>query len=248
MWSVSVVPAEVAGEGAGAVCAGVVGEAVGPFALQRIDQCFRFAVGLWSPRAGVAASDAEFGAGLTPEAGAVSVAVVGEHAFNGYPVLTEPAGSAAEELGAGCGRLGREQLGVGESAVVVDRDVEVLPAGAAAQVAGRGTENPFADGPEAAQLLDVDVHELARAAALVAAHRAPLRTRKPRATVPAKHLPDREAGSPSWPATISGPAFAYSRAARMRCSSSGESRRGCRFGTGGRSTSAPQPPSRKRPQ
>src|SRR5262249_39219714 len=113
-----------------------------------------------------------------------------EHAFNGYPVLTEPAGSAAEELGAGCGRLGREQLGVGESAVVVDRDVEVLPAGAAAQVAGRGTENPFADGPEAAQLLDVDVHELPRAAALVAAHRAPLRTRKPRATVPAKHLPD----------------------------------------------------------
>src|SRR5262249_29862060 len=94
------------------------------------------------------------------------------------------------------GRLGREQLGVGESAVVVDRDVEVLPAGAAAQVAGRGTENPFADGPEAAQLLDVDVHELARPAALVAAHPAPLRTREPRATVPGTPLPDRGGRKP----------------------------------------------------
>src|SRR5262249_57002552 len=108
MWSVSVVSAEVAGEGAGAVCAGVVGEAVGPFALQRLDRCFRFAVGLWSPRAGVAASDAEFGAGLTPEAGAGFVAGVGEHPVHRYPPLTPPTGRAAPGTGARRGRRTRD--------------------------------------------------------------------------------------------------------------------------------------------
>jgi hypothetical protein len=63
--------------------------------------------------------------------------------------------------------------------VVIDRDVQVLPACATAQVADLRAEDPFADGPEAAQLLDVDVQELAWPGALVADNRAAQRTRKP---------------------------------------------------------------------
>ena len=97
MWSVLVVPAEVAGEGAGAVVAGGVGEAVGPFAQQCLDERFGFAVGLRSPRSGVSALDAELGAGVSPGEGAVAVAVVGEHSFDCDPTLGVPADGAAEE-------------------------------------------------------------------------------------------------------------------------------------------------------
>jgi len=77
-------------------------------------------------------------------------------------VPAEPADGAAEEGRAGGRRFAREQLGVGEPAVVVDRDVEVLPACAPAAVADLWAEDPLPERPEAAELLDVDVNELAR--------------------------------------------------------------------------------------
>jgi hypothetical protein len=61
-----VVPAEVAGQGSGAVGAAGVGEAVGPFAQERFDEGFGFAVGLRPSGACVAAGDAELGAGRRP--------------------------------------------------------------------------------------------------------------------------------------------------------------------------------------
>ena len=70
------VPAEVAGERLGAVDAAGIGEAVCPFAEQCLDECFGFAVGLWSAGSGVAAADLEFLAGGGPGVGAVAVAVV----------------------------------------------------------------------------------------------------------------------------------------------------------------------------
>ena len=59
-----VVPAEVAAECAGAVAAGGVGEAVGRFAEQGFDEGFGFAVCLWPAWPGVAALDAQLGAGV----------------------------------------------------------------------------------------------------------------------------------------------------------------------------------------
>ena len=76
MWSVLVVPAEVAGEREGAVSACRVAEAVGLFAEERFDERFGLSVGLWAPWPGVASRDPEIGAGGCPFAGAIAVAVV----------------------------------------------------------------------------------------------------------------------------------------------------------------------------
>jgi hypothetical protein len=85
------------------VGAGGVGEAVGPFPQEGLDECFGFAVGLWPSWAGVAAFDPEFGAGVAPGEGAVAVAVVAEDALDDDPALGVPGDGAAEERDAVCG-------------------------------------------------------------------------------------------------------------------------------------------------
>ena len=76
-----------------------------------------------------------------------------------------------EEASAIDGVAGRQQFGVGKACVVVDRDVQVLPADPAVAVwpAGLGAERPLAWLPEAAELLTVDVEQLAGPLAFVAA-------------------------------------------------------------------------------
>jgi len=89
--------------------------------------------------------------------------------------------------------------------VVVDREVEVLPAGQAAAVADVAAEHALAERPEAAELLYVNVDELARARTLVANDRSARRSRQTRDAVAAKHLPDSRgrqaelAGDDQWP-------------------------------------------------
>ena len=84
-----------------------------------------------------------------------------------------------EESDRRCRFLVGEHLGVGQAAVVVDGDVDVLPASNAAVVAvgvasarlagvGEPEADTLARTADATELLDVDVHELARPRALVA--------------------------------------------------------------------------------
>src|SRR5262245_19079443 len=93
----------------------------------------------------------------------VGGSVVCEHSFNRDAVAAVEGDCTAKE--ADCGRcfLVAEDLGVGETAVVVDRDVDELPpflALVAAVMASAGDPVP---GPvDPAELLDVDVEELAR--------------------------------------------------------------------------------------
>src|SRR5215211_4657313 len=129
--SSSVVPPDVAGQGFGAVVAAGVGEAVCPFAQQRFDQRFGFAVGLWSVGPREAAADAVTGADAPPRPRGIRLGVVGEHALDGDPVVAVEADRAFEEGGAGGAVVGRERLGVGQPRVVVDGHVQILPAGAA---------------------------------------------------------------------------------------------------------------------
>ena len=78
---------------------------------------------------------------------------------------------AAEEASRGQRTFIVEDFDVGEPRVVVDSDVDELPAGDAALAArdpGLGLARPaaadaVADTAHSAELLDVDVHELARA-------------------------------------------------------------------------------------
>src|SRR5213078_4710234 len=109
----------------------------------------------------------ELETGVAPEAGVVGFGVVADHSLDRDAVFGVPAGGAGEEGGAVLLALSWQQLGVGEAGVVVDRDVQVLPASARAAF-DAVLEDPFADVVEAAEFLAVDVQQLARTIALVA--------------------------------------------------------------------------------
>src|ERR687888_1390249 len=174
-----VVVPEPAVKGGGAFVARAVDGAVGPAGEQGADEAFGFAVGLWPVGAGAEVADAEPAAGECVQGGAVAGAVVGEHAFDGDAVAAVESDRALQEAGRGRGLLVAEDLRVGEAAVVVARGVDVLPALAAAAgggAVGIGAGGAAASVPERAlagaafdstELLDVDVHELARPRALV---------------------------------------------------------------------------------
>jgi len=57
--------------------------------------------------------------------------------------------------------------------------MQVLPACTAVEIARLGTEYALADRPEAAELLDVDVHQLTRPGALIPLHRLARRQPQP---------------------------------------------------------------------
>ena len=165
-----------------------VGEAVGPLAEERLHERLDLAVGLRTAGARVAALDAERSASGSPGVGAVAVAVVAEDALDADAVVGIPGVCAAKERDAIGRALAGQQLAVGQPRVVVDREVEVLPAGAFA--AGQAVaEDRLADRSEAAEPLDVHVDELAGACALVALHRLACCPRQPRAAVATQHLP-----------------------------------------------------------
>jgi len=73
-------------------------------------------------------TDAECAAGEGVDRGAVTAAVVGEHPFDCDPVSAVEGDGAAEEASGRACRLIGEHFRVGEAAVGVDGDVDVLPA------------------------------------------------------------------------------------------------------------------------
>ena len=86
------------------------------------------------------------------------------------PRTLEPAQRPDEEAGDRPALLVRQDLDVGEPGGVVDRDVDELPActlRALAAIAG----DPMADAPEAGELLDIEVDQLAGACAVVTPRR-----------------------------------------------------------------------------
>ena len=115
------------------------------------------------------------GVGVSEVAGAV----VAHHRFDLHAAFGKPGDRSAQEADGAAGAEIVEHLGVCQPRVVVDHHVHVLPAGNATQVAllaGALLRRPVArhavsGTADATQLLDVDVHELARAATLVAVGR-----------------------------------------------------------------------------
>ena len=86
------------------------------------------------------------------------------------PWLPVPGERPLKERDGVDGAVGGEHLGVGEPGVVVDGDVDVLPAGARAALPSVA-QDALTDVPEAAELLGVDVQEFSGTLALVAHHR-----------------------------------------------------------------------------
>src|SRR5206468_6969948 len=125
-----------------------------------------FAVCLRAAGAGVDRGDGALAAVVVPLALEV-FAVVGEDGLDRELVVVVEAAAVVEEVEGGAGCFVRVEGGVGEAAVVVDADVEVVPAGlafAAGEQAGAGVAGAF----DAAEFLDVDVDELAWSLPLLA--------------------------------------------------------------------------------
>jgi len=120
----------------------------------------------------------------------VGLGVVAEYSLDRDGVFCVPADGALEEGGAVFLALAWQQLGVGEAGVVVDRDVQVLPAGARAAL-HTVLEDPLADVVETAELLGVDMQQLARTLALITHPRIALRAGQPRAAGATQDLADR---------------------------------------------------------
>jgi hypothetical protein len=123
-------------------------------------------------------ADAERAAGDRVDRGAVGGAVVGQQPLDGHAVAAVEEERAAQERDRRGRLLVREHLGVGEPGAVVDRDVHELPTdlqaphalsvGASARVAAPARHPMSGAARDPAELLDVDVDQLARARALVA--------------------------------------------------------------------------------
>src|SRR5918994_1789406 len=176
-----VVVPEPAVKGCRAFGAGAVDGAVGPAAEQGADEALCLAVGLGSVGAGAQVADAERAAGERVHGRAVSGPIVGQQALDFDAVALEERHRSAQERDRGCRLLVWEHLGVGQTAAVVNRDVDELPADRLAALAvavGDGPvvvlAQPVADALsgaalDAAKPLDVDVDQLAGAGTLVAA-------------------------------------------------------------------------------
>ncbi len=163
MGSAPVVPPQVAGERTGALCARGVAACVGPFAEQRLNQSLGFPVcaGPVDPR--VAALDFEACRGLLPGSSVVGLRIVGEHTLDDDPVRLIPGGGPLEEPTTAFGVLSGKQLGIGQTRVIVDGNVQVLPADPPVAVgpAGVRAERALAWLPKTTEFLRVDVQQLA---------------------------------------------------------------------------------------
>ena len=167
MATFGVVIGQVPGEGRGAVRGARVGLGIGPFVEQRANEAFRFAVGLGA----IGARPAVFDAGashhvldIVPE---IAGAVVGENAPDADAELGEVQQRAQEKRRGRGPVFAREDFRVRNACAVIDRDVHVLPADARTASASIAV-NAMADAANLPELLDVEMHEVARALVLVA--------------------------------------------------------------------------------
>ena len=140
---------------------------VGPLAQGGLNEAFGLAVGARGVRAGEVVADAEFGASMVEQVGAVAVSVVGEQAANEDAVLGIESHGGAQEGNGSVGFLVGQHAGKGQGGVVVNGDVQGLPAGelgtaAAASIAAQG------DALIAGQGFDVEVEQIAGSGMLIA--------------------------------------------------------------------------------
>jgi hypothetical protein len=160
-------------------------------------EAFDFAVGLGAAGADVAVLDgAERLVELTE---AVGPGVVGEHSRHGDAVVGKEGRRPAPERGAGVGPFVGERLAEGQAGVGVDGGVDVGVADSASALfapagGGSAVDLVTATGWDLAQLLHVDVDQLAGTGSFIAADRCrglAVQVREPVEIVAAKHPVDR---------------------------------------------------------
>jgi hypothetical protein len=247
--SAPVVPAQIAAERSGPSRARVVAAGVGPLAEQRLDEALGLAIRTWPVEAGVAPLDPKPRGRLQPGARVIGLGVVGQQALDQDALLPIPGEGALEEADAGLGILARQQLGIGQPRVVVDRDVQVLPADPPVALGTRPARSPSTRLPGSQKRPSLFVSMCKSSPACSRSQRraqraAPAGRGSREQPWRRRTLPIVEGGCGSSPANRTGPEAERWRAATISRSASGQRRRGCRRGVEGRSRSAAQPPAR----
>ena len=168
MGSLTIVEVQPAWKVARTIDAGWIDAAIGPFAKQRLDEALGLTVGLRPPRPG-AQMPKSCGCASFPKAvRSIAGAVIGEDTFDDYALTGEPDLSSAQKCGTALAALVGQDLDVSQSREVIDGDVQELPASAAAD-ANAITGNAMSGLTKAAELLDVQMHDVARMPTFVAA-------------------------------------------------------------------------------
>src|SRR5579862_5368082 len=161
---VGVDPGFEMGEALGGI---LVEPGVGPFTDGGLDEAFGFAVGARSVDARANVFELKIAAGLSEEVGVKAGTVIGHDAANGDAQASEVSRGLAQECAGGNRLFVGQQGGESDAGVIVDGDVEELPAGAAGFVLGISGKAMARFG-NAGQLFDVDVQQIAGSGMLVA--------------------------------------------------------------------------------
>src|SRR3954466_14746282 len=169
-----------------------IGLGVGPFAQRGLDEALGLAVCLGRIGLGPDVLEAVLAAGFADGVWAIAGAVGGHDPCDGdAEARIGGKGGFEEGDGAFLALVGQDP-GEGDAGGVIEGDMDELPAGAAGPALPAVGGDTVALTLEAAELLDVDVDELARLRALVAANR--LGRLERRETVEAKPLEDAADG------------------------------------------------------
>src|SRR5690606_22004364 len=148
-----------------------IGLGVGPVAERGLDEALGFAIGLGRIWPGADVLEPQFSTGTTEGFGAIARAVVGHHPRNGY-AQAEVIGDGGPEEGHGALLLlVGQNLREADARGIVDRDVDELPADRSRAAGLAVAGDAVTDLVETAELLEVDVDQLARMLALIAADR-----------------------------------------------------------------------------
>lgn len=163
----SVVAREIRRERRSAPARAGIGAAICPFREQRADEALGLAVCPRTVRPRAAGGDAEGVRRCQERHGAIAAAVVGEQALERDPEGRLPRGGTREEGRRRRGGLVGKHLAVGQPRVIVDRHVHASPPDTA-HARALVPMHPVSDPADAADLFDVQVHELPGAVQLVA--------------------------------------------------------------------------------
>ena len=224
MGPVVVIPVQPRSKGGPAGLLAGIPPPVGPALDQGAVESLDLAVSLGPIGPGPLVGDPELLADLAPLVAAVAAAVVGQHPLDDHPAVGEPGVGSGQEPGRRLLGLVGVDLGIGQPGVVIDGGVDepmasqrVMVAAAAAAgavglavgLAGGPAQEPVATtSGDVAQLLDIDVDQVAGMGVFLAAdHLAggPVQITQAAAAAADQDAIDAGGASPTWGAIWAGP-------------------------------------------
>jgi hypothetical protein len=143
---------------------------VGPLAQGGLDEAFGFAIGLRRVRASAAVFEAHVKTNAVKLVGAIAAAVIGEQGAHGDAMASEEVNGILEKGNGGVGLLIGEDASEGQARVVVDGDMQGLPAGMLVLTAAAAVPAP-ADLLEAGHAFDIEMEKIPGKGMLIAHHR-----------------------------------------------------------------------------